>query len=120
MDEKTIKTEKIAKLNDKLRSIINYPVMSKTKDKFVITQGIGDCFNLEEMQPLFHDIRTFNNFNDDNNIYGERDFGSLTAKGRKIFWKIDYYDNNLKYHSPDNTNPEVTTRVLTVMLSSEY
>ena len=116
------RSEKIAKLNDQLRSKIGYPFNSliDTNDQFVLTQGIIDSFNDGEIKTIFHDIKTFDNFNEGNDPYQERDFGSLTAKGRNIFWKIDYYDNDLKYHSPDNTNTEVTTRVLTVMLSSEY
>ena len=116
------RSEKIAKLNDQLRSGIGYPFSfaNEQKDQFVLTQGIMDSFKDGEITTLFHDIKTFDNFNNDNDPYQERDFGSLTAKGRKIFWKIDYYDNNLEYLSPDNTNPEVTKRVMTVMLSDEY
>ena len=115
-------SEKIAVLNDQLRSSIGYPfnTLIDTSNQFVITQGIMDSFNDGEITTLFHDIKTFNTFTVDNDPYQERDFGSLKAKGRSIFWKIDYYDNNLEYHSPDNTNPEVTKRVMTVMLSSEY
>ena len=116
------RNEKIAKLNDQLRSNIGYPFSfaNKQKDQFVLTQGIVDSFNDGEITTLFHSIKTFDNFNEGNDPYQERDFGSLTAKGRKIFWKIDYFDNDLEYHSPDNTDPTVTKRVLTVMLSSEY
>ena len=119
------RSEKIAKLNDELRFKLGYPFNGLNADRipldqFVITQGIMDSFKDGEITTLFHDIKTFDNFNNDNDPYQERDFGSLTAKGRKIFWKIDYYDNNLEYLSPDNTNPEVTKRVLTVMLSDEY
>jgi len=44
----------------------------------------------------------------------------LTYEGEKIFWKIDYYDRALKYGSEDPADPEQTTRVLTIMLASEY
>jgi hypothetical protein len=32
----------------------------------------------------------------------------------------DYYDLDLTMHSPDAADPEVTARVLTVLLGSEY
>jgi hypothetical protein len=34
-----------------------------------------------------------------------------------MLWKIDYYDRDRRYGSPD---PAVTPRVLTIMLTSEY
>jgi len=114
-------SEKIAKLNDAFRQSLGSPLVAvNPKNQVNTTQGIWDCFNNEEISSIFQDIKSFNNFTEGDNPYGEKDFGSLERKGRSIFWKIDYYDNNLEYHSPDNTNPEVTKRVLTVMLASEY
>jgi hypothetical protein len=50
----------------------------------------------------------------------EHDFGSFEAEGHTIFFKIDYFDRSLTYHSPDPTDPAVTVRVITVMLADEY
>lgn len=50
----------------------------------------------------------------------ERDFGCFLFLGEKLFFKIDAYDRNLEYGSPDPTDASVTVRVLTVMLASEY
>ena len=114
-------SEKVAKLNDALRQSLGSPFVAvNPRNQVVTTQGIWDCFDNEEIGSIFQDIKSFDTFNNENNPYEERDFGSLKRKGRTIFWKIDYYDNDMKYHSPDNTNPEVTKRVLTVMLASEY
>ena len=55
-----------------------------------------------------------------NDPYNEHDFGSFDYKDEKIFWKIDYYDKNYQYLSEDPANPNLTNRVMTVMLASEY
>lgn len=65
-------------------------------------------------------MRTFCEFNEDNDPHGEHDFGSFQLAGRTFFWKIDYYDKAMEYGSEDPSNPEITTRVLTLMLSEEY
>lgn len=65
-------------------------------------------------------VRSFNNFDESNDPYGEHDFGSLRMNDQTVFWKFDYYDVNLQIASPDATDPAVTTRVLTIMLAEEY
>ena len=62
----------------------------------------------------------FDDFCHANDPYEEHDFGSFEAEGHTIFFKIDYFDRNLKYLSPDPTDPVVTVRVITVMLADEY
>jgi len=37
-----------------------------------------------------------------------------------VFFKIDCYDLALSAHSPDAGDPNVTKRVITIMLASEY
>ncbi len=65
-------------------------------------------------------VKAFCDFTEDNDPYGEHDFGSLTVFGLKVFWKIDCYDLNLEFGSPDPGDPSVTRRVMTIMLASEY
>jgi hypothetical protein len=55
-----------------------------------------------------------------NDPHGEHDFGNFTLAGRKFFWKIDYYDAAMEFGSEDPADPSKTTRVLTIMLASEY
>jgi hypothetical protein len=68
----------------------------------------------------YFEVATFSAFNEDNDPYGEHDFGSFELCSRKFFWKIDYYDKELRCGSEDPADPEKTTRVLTLMLAEEY
>jgi len=38
----------------------------------------------------------------------------------QVFWKLDYYDRDLRFGSEDAANPTITRRVLTIMVSDEY
>ena len=62
----------------------------------------------------------FDDFNADNDPHGEHDFGAFQIEHLKFFWKIDYYDKDLCYGSENPTDPDVTERVLTLMLAEEY
>lgn len=62
----------------------------------------------------------FSAFGEDNDPYGERDFGAFDLNGDRLFWKIDYYDLDLCMASPNPADPAVTQRVLTLMLAEEY
>ena len=66
------------------------------------------------------EVQTFANFNADNDPRGEHDFGSFRLAGQNFFWKIDYYNPACDAGSEDPADPVKTTRVLTLMLASEY
>ena len=85
----------------------------------VLTQGIRSNTK-EDLEAIITKVRTFDTFDENNDPYGERDFGAFDYKGKKIFWKIDYYDQEFLYLSPDASNPRVTNRVLTIMYAEEY
>lgn len=65
-------------------------------------------------------VRSFTAFGPDNDPHGEHDFGAVEAGGVRCFWKIDAYDHELQFGSPDPAAPTVTTRILTIMLAEEY
>ena len=65
-------------------------------------------------------VRRFDTFDGDNDPHGEHDFGAVEVGGRHCFWKIDTYDRDPRGHSPDPTDPAVSTRVLTIMVAEEY
>ena len=68
----------------------------------------------------FRTSLTYDDFDADNDPYGEHDFGMIIAPGHEVLFKIDYYDRNLVHQSPDAADPAVTTRVLTIMRADEY
>ena len=102
----------IATLNDKFRrSFINGEVL--------LSAGIA-AMSSEDKANIVSMVQNFNDFTEDNNVYGERDFGSFDYKGEKILWKIDYYDLNNQYHSENPANPDITNRILTIMTVFEW
>ena len=71
-------------------------------------------------QKYIKTIAAFDDFCHANDPHEEHDFGSFEADGHTIFFKIDYFDKDLKYHSPDPGDPNLTKRIITIMLSEEY
>jgi len=103
---------KIARLNDQLRR-------TYIGGKVVQTCGIARL-TPETQLAVHRAIQEFDDFSDDNDPYSEHDMAGVEVEGHRIFWKIDYYDRDLRYGSQDPANTEITTRVLTIMLASEY
>jgi hypothetical protein len=102
----------IRRLNDEFRR-------AGQGGRVMMTSGI-ERLGSEAVGRVMAEVRVFSTFNEDNDPYGEHDFGSLTAEGHRIFWKIDYYGKDFIAHSPDPADPALTTRILTVMLAEEY
>lgn len=105
-------SSKIRALNDHLRQTFQ-------GGKVMTTQGI-QSLGEAAVAMILQRVSQFNTFTKDNDPYGEHDFGSFTINGQKVLWKIDYYDKAMEFGSPDPTDPNQTTRVLTIMLASEY
>ena len=110
--QKFPRAEMIAKLNDRLRK-------DGHGGQLVVTTGVMGLSGYDSRE-LLRALATYDSFDADNDPHGERDFGDITVFGTDLFWKIDYYDLQLEYGSPDPADPHVTVRVLTVMLEREY
>ena len=108
----TTPTERIRALNDQLRT-------TGKGGELVVTRGIVGL-DMKAKVAVFAAVQAFDQFTTDNDPYGEHDFGLLEVAGERIMFKIDYYDRSLTGHSPDSADPNVTRRVLTIMLASEY
>lgn len=107
------RAERIGQLNDELRR-------NGVGGQIVITRGVQElaATNVAE---LLKAIASFDQFEPGNDPYGERDFGMFDFQGHELMWKIDYYsDADFRFGSADPSNPDLTHRVLTVMLAEEY
>lgn len=71
-------------------------------------------------EKALHAMKTYNDFSEDNDPYGEHDCALFEVNGHKFVFKIDYYDLDMQYGSPDPTDPAKTTRVITLMLSQDW
>jgi hypothetical protein len=107
-----LNTDRIRALNDELRR--NLP-----NGHTVMTTGVA-ALGAEAVARIVKTVAVYDDFCHANDPYEEHDFGSFEADGNLIFFKIDYFDKDLTYHSPDPTDPSVTERVITIMLAEEY
>lgn len=115
-NEKTLESieyaKRIAELNDRFRQ-------TYWGGKVMTTCGVNELSE-DITARLFRAVSEFDKFNWRNDPHGEHDFGKVVIDGQKFFWKIDYYNNTMDAGSEDPANPDITTRVLTIMLASEY
>jgi hypothetical protein len=106
------KAERIRVLNDNFRSTF-------IGGQIVMTAGVSEL-PMDVKAKVLLTVKEFTAFTRDNDPYSEHDFGCFEVAGDTFYWKIDYYDANCRYGSEDASDPQKTTRVLTVMLASEY
>ena len=104
--------ERIRTLNDELRRNL-------LGGKAVMTPGVA-ALGSEAVQRLVQTIAVFDDFCTANDPHGEHDFGAFDFDGVEVFFKIDYFDKEFQFHSPDPGDPAVTERVITIMLAEEY
>jgi hypothetical protein len=106
------RTAKIRALNDLLRTTFSGGVVT-------ITAGI-DALPDYVKRLILQGAREFSEFDNENDVWEEGDFGAVEVNGYRAFFKLEYYDRSMECGSPDPADPSVTTRVLTIMLSDEY
>ena len=66
-------TKRIAELNDKFRTTL-------IGGKVILTSGIASL-PTEQQQEIINKVKTFNIFTEDNDPYGEHDFGCFDCCG---------------------------------------
>ena len=81
------KTARIRELNDQLRC-------KGIGGRVVITRGI-QALGRTAVREVLTAVARFDDFTEDNDPWGEHDCAVLTVDGRRIIFKIDYYDRDL-------------------------
>ena len=84
---------------------------------FGVTRTVG-VQDLPDVEGLMAAVRDYNWFTEGTDPHGEHDFGSLDWHGSKVFWKIDYYNQELR--AWEDPTSKKCQRVMTVMLAEEY
>lgn len=92
------KTARIACLNDLTRKALGLTGR--------VVQTAGICtLSVANQIAIREKVETFDLLTGDNDPWGERDFGALENDGKRIFWKIDYYDRTLTAGSEAPSDP---------------
>lgn len=123
------KVERIRTLNDLARQ------KPGVAGRAVMTAGFAALKDLDRHAAVTA-IMAFDQFDEGNAPRGEHDFGAIyrlpsgewvqrRPEDKKtiretVFWKIDSYDKALEFGSEAPWDAEQTTRVLTILLASEY
>jgi len=110
-DARAAYAHKIQMLNDQLRREMPH-------GSVMITRAVAQLGN-DKLHEIAAAIQAFEQFGPDNDPWGEHDFGQVEIDGEMIFWKIDAYDLNLEFASPDPTEEAVTRRILTIMTAGD-
>ena len=115
----TEQTTRIRELNDQLRTA------SEPLGALILNGSLAITASIANRGNAFIDrcvaaVRSFDAFTEDNDPHGEHDMAFLDVDGERIFFKVDYYDTNLEWRSPDPADAGVTRRVLTIGLAEDY
>lgn len=112
LERKPRNTARIRHLNDLFRTTLR-------GGRVMITEGVQNMEDSLRVR-LINLVMAFDVFTEENDPHEEHDFGSVSLRGVKYFWKIDHYDSAMQYGSEDPADPLITTRVLTIMRADEY
>lgn len=106
---------KIALLNDALRE-------RGDGGEIVMTPAFA-AIPIDVRDELIRLIRRYDQFDEDkgsNDPYSERDFGMVSLRTYRAYFKIDYFDLEMECRCEDPADPSQTNRVMTLMLQDEY
>lgn len=108
----TTSYNKIRELNDKFRR-------SGQGGVTLISLGVHDL-GAKAVADIRKDIASITSFSKEDDPDGMHDFGSVSHNGRLIYWMIEHYDKDIANEAEDPSDADETTRVMSIILSTEY
>ena len=97
------------------RAILTNPTKG---GKCVVTRAVN-ALPPDTQASIIEQVRTFSNFNEGNDPWGEHDFGAFEVAGvGKVNWKIDDYEDETMQYGAENKLKGYP--VLTIMLAEDY
>ena len=84
MQEHDTNATTIAALNDRFRQ-------TYWGGQVLVTDEVSALSELTRIE-LFRSVQLYDNFVQDNDPYGEHDFGKVVIDGQDFFWKIDLHE----------------------------
>lgn len=113
IDTQTLdRTNTIRDLNDRLRT-------KGEGGRTVLSRGIA-ALPPDDLVSVLRGVAAFSAFDQANDPLGEHDCAIFEANAYRVLWKVDYYDLDSQHLSEDPADPELTRRVLIIMLAEEY
>lgn len=113
---KQLEIKHIAEQNDYFRQ---QPPENGTFGKWVCTASIhaeGPDF----VFACFRAVCAYDDFTEDNDPFGSHEMGFMEVRGKKVWWKIDFYNPTYEAGSENPSSLNDTRRVLTILFPSDY
>lgn len=108
-----------AEATRRVRALTDTLPWSLAGGRIVITAGV-QALDEADRAELLRRVQAYDQFDPGDDPCGEHDFGRVSVGGAGYYWKIEYYDADLAYGSPDPADAAITRRVMTIMRENEY
>ncbi|MEP3296570.1 MAG: DUF3768 domain-containing protein [Pseudoruegeria sp.] len=109
-------TNIIAEQNDEFRKHV---LVDEKVGRWLFTSTV-EAEGLEFKLAVLRAVQSFTEFTEEADPYGTHEMGVIEVLGKKVWWKIDLYDENYVGGSESPADPTKTRRVLTVLFPSDY
>ena len=104
---------------DAIRALNDHSRVTFTGCAIVVTSAFQALATDVKARAL-QKVRSFFDFDEDNDPHHEHDMGFFDESGERFFWKFDYYAPDMEHGSDNPADVEKTRRVLTIGLASDY